>query len=942
MVGLIMTNGQMGVSYFERNAIFVSNYACNSFCSYGFLIPRRPIFPIGLNVTKNEKIHVHGVKIQNSRTISALLKGESDNRLVRGDLLEKEVEFKPSFDEYLKTMESVRVSRDKKQANNSKKRRMNDNPVDKGLFRTPPMEGGEEKVKLKEFEGVLDQDKVLKVVEEEGLSKNALGIMGKESRLRGKLNYKGQVSTELMDGIDAKEGNVNTKINKKPGREITKGIFSKHQTSSMEQESEYSNLYRSTKAYNAQGSSRALAPVQSKRHSSHIEGKHVYDAGSVGMLRKKGTGISQRDHTSFRKTFNEEKIGVRRDKELHGGLERKYIQVEEVTTNEFVHNNGKLTRSRKAFSERADDYGSEVERAAFKTFDEFNDVMDKPRVSRVEMEDRIQKLAYRLNGADIDMPEWMFAKTMRSARIRFSDHSILRVIQILGKLGNWRRVLQVIEWLQMRERFKSHKLRFIYTTALDVIGKANRPVEALNVFHSMQQHMSSYPDLVAYHCIAVSLGQAGYLKELFDVIDSMRSTPKKKFKTEALGKWDPRLEPDIVVYNAVLNACVQRKQWEGAFWVLQQLKQQGQHPSSTTYGLVMEVMFACGKYNLVHDFFRKLKKSSIPNALTYKVLVNTLWQEGKTDEAVSAVQDMERRGIVGSAALYYDLARCLCSAGRCQEALEQIEKICKVANKPLVVTYTGLIQACFDSGNIQDGAYVFNKMQNFCSPNLVTYNVMLKAYLAHGMFDEASELFHKMSEDGNHISRKSDYRVRVIPDIYTFNTMLDACIADKRWDDFENIYRRMLHHGYHFNAKRHLRMILDASRAGKRKLLETTWIHLAEADRTPPPPLIKERFSIKLENDDYISAVSCITSHPMKELQAFSKVAWLNFFKENAHRFRNDALFRLIHEVSILINTSESPNPVLVNLISACKEFCRTHMTLAEIKQLETFKLNLL
>jgi pentatricopeptide repeat protein len=52
--------------------------------------------------------------------------------------------------------------------------------------------------------------------------------------------------------------------------------------------------------------------------------------------------------------------------------------------------------------------------------------------------------------------------------------------------------------------------------------------------------------------------------------------------------------------------------------------------------------------------------------------VNTLWQEGKTDEAVSVVQDMERRGIVGSAALYYDLARCLCSAGRCQEALEQV------------------------------------------------------------------------------------------------------------------------------------------------------------------------------------------------------------------------------------------------------------------------------
>lgn len=65
-----------------------------------------------------------------------------------------------------------------------------------------------------------------------------------------------------------------------------------------------------------------------------------------------------------------------------------------------------------------------------------------------------------LNGADVDMPEWMFSKMMRSAKIKYTDHTILRVIQILGKLGNWRRVLQVIEWLQMRERFKSYRLRY--------------------------------------------------------------------------------------------------------------------------------------------------------------------------------------------------------------------------------------------------------------------------------------------------------------------------------------------------------------------------------------------------------------------------------------------------------------------------------------------------
>lgn len=66
----------------------------------------------------------------------------------------------------------------------------------------------------------------------------------------------------------------------------------------------------------------------------------------------------------------------------------------------------------------------------------------------------------RLNGADINMPEWLFSKAIRSAKIRYTDYTIMRLIHFLGKLGNWRRVLQVIEWLQRQDRYKSNKLRY--------------------------------------------------------------------------------------------------------------------------------------------------------------------------------------------------------------------------------------------------------------------------------------------------------------------------------------------------------------------------------------------------------------------------------------------------------------------------------------------------
>ncbi|PIN17742.1 hypothetical protein CDL12_09587 [Handroanthus impetiginosus] len=576
---------------------------------------------------------------------------------------------------------------------------------------------------------------------------------------------------------------------------------------------------------------------------------------------------------------------------------------------------------------------SDLERAAFKPLAYEDDVIDKPRISRVDMEERIQKLAKCLNGADIGMPEWKFSQMMRSAQIRFSDHSILRIVQILGNFGNWRRVLQVIEWIQSRERFKSHRIRHIYTAALDALGKAMRPVEALNLFQKMQEQMASYPDIVAYHSIAVTLGQAGYMKELFDVIDTMRSPPKKRFKTNLLEKWDPRLEPDIIVYNAVLNACVRRKYWEGAFWVLQQLSQRGQQPSCTTYGLVMEVMLACGKYNLVHDFFKKLQKSHIPNALIYKVLVNTLWKEGKIDEAILAVEEMEKRGIVGNAALYYDLARCLCSAGRCHEALKQVDKLCRVAKKPLVVTYTGLIQACLDSGDIENGAYIFNYMQKFCSPNLVTCNIMLKAFLDHGMFEKAKQLFLSLLENGSFIRHEEDYKVRVIPDIYSFNTMLDACAVEKRWDDLEFVYTQMLKYGHHFNAKRHLRLVLDARRAGKNELLEITWKYMVETERVPPPLLVKEMFCMRLEQGDYAAALSYINNFATVESQVFSRNSWLKIFMGNAHRFKEGTLDELVHEVSILLDRSE--NLTLQHLIDSCKEFLRTQRTSTDLEQIE-------
>lgn len=66
----------------------------------------------------------------------------------------------------------------------------------------------------------------------------------------------------------------------------------------------------------------------------------------------------------------------------------------------------------------------------------------------------------------------------------------------------------------------------------------------------VQGNIDVYPDMAAYHSIAVTLGQAGLLKELLNIVECMKQKPKT-FKFKYSKNWDPIIEPDIVIYNAV-------------------------------------------------------------------------------------------------------------------------------------------------------------------------------------------------------------------------------------------------------------------------------------------------------------------------------------------------------------------------------------------------------
>ncbi|KAK7386359.1 hypothetical protein VNO78_26544 [Psophocarpus tetragonolobus] len=546
----------------------------------------------------------------------------------------------------------------------------------------------------------------------------------------------------------------------------------------------------------------------------------------------------------------------------------------------------------------------------------FNQTTPKtPKRSEAQV---IMFLVDRLSDREITMKDWKFSRMMKLSGLPFTEEQLLRIVELLGFKRCWKQALSVVQWVYNYKDHRKFQSRFVYTKLLSVLGKAGRPKEALQIFKMMRENIHVYPDIAAYHSIAVTLGQAGLLKELLNIVECMRQKPKAFMHHK---NWDPILEPDVVIYNAVLNACVPSKQWKGVSWVFKQLRKSGLKPNGASYGLAMEVMLESGNYDLVHEFFGKMtRRGEVPKALTYKVLVRTFWKEGKVDEAVESIRDMERRGVVGTASVYYELACCLCYYGRWKDAVLEVDKIRSLPHaRPLEVTFTGMIKSSMDGGHIDDCICIFEYMKDHCTPNIGAINTMLKVYGQNDMFSKAKVLFEEIkAAKSESYATPEGGNSFVVPDAYTYNAMLEASASAQQWEYFEHMYREMIVSGYQLDQNKHLSLLVKASRAGKLHLLEHAFDMILDAGEIPYHLFFFELVIQAMAQHNYEQAISLIHTMAYAPFRVTEK-QWTNLFKESEDRISHENLERLLDALG---NCEVVSEPTVSNLTRSLHVLC--------------------
>ena len=334
---------------------------------------------------------------------------------------------------------------------------------------------------------------------------------------------------------------------------------------------------------------------------------------------------------------------------------------------------------------------------------------------------------------------------------------------------------QITEAIGFFEEMKAAKIkpnRITYNSLIDTCVKTNKMNIAWKFYDEMIRN-EILPDNFTYSI-------------LINGIKSTNTNKEELLKTinllEKLEKLGGQFQPDEILYNSLIDACVKFNEINKALCLFEEMKKKNIEPSAITYGILIK---AFGKMNdLVKAFkiFEQIKLNNLKiNDVTYGCLLDACVKNNRIDLALVLFEKIKQDNITLNTILYTTLIKGFSKANKLDEALE-IFSIMKQNQKtyPNLITYNCILDACVKSKAFNKALSLFDEMKTIINPDLITYSTLIKGFTKMAEMKVSYDLFYSMMMEK-----------KIMPDEPLINLMLEACFCNKNADMGIRIYETL-------------------------------------------------------------------------------------------------------------------------------------------------------
>ncbi|XP_019241504.1 PREDICTED: pentatricopeptide repeat-containing protein MRL1, chloroplastic-like, partial [Nicotiana attenuata] len=318
------------------------------------------------------------------------------------------------------------------------------------------------------------------------------------------------------------------------------------------------------------------------------------------------------------------------------------------------------------------------------------------------------------------------------------DNGTTKQFQIPNPKG-----IQVCDGPQPSDQFRAYR-RFL---------REGRLMDCIEMLDNMERHGSLNMDKV-YH--------AGF----FQACKSQKAV-KEAFRFTKLIQ-----NPTLSTFNMLLSVCASSRDLEGAFRVLQLVRETGLKPDCKLYTTLISTCAKSGKVDTMFEVFHEMVNAGVePNVNTYGALIDGCAKAGQVAKAFGAYGIMRSKNV-----------------------------------KPDRVVFNALITACGQSGAVDRAFDVLSEMKAEArpiEPDQITIGALMKACANAGQVDRALDVYRMIDK----------YDIKGTAEVYTI--AVNCCSQNGNWDFARSIYDDMTRKGVYPDEMFISALVDVAGHAGK-------------------------------------------------------------------------------------------------------------------------------
>jgi len=343
-----------------------------------------------------------------------------------------------------------------------------------------------------------------------------------------------------------------------------------------------------------------------------------------------------------------------------------------------------------------------------------------------------------------------------------SVHDIDRAVALVRKIGS--AGLHATSSSATSEATNARLQEVLFNTLLDAcasIRDLDRMAEIFALMQSFQVEVSS----VTFGTLIKAFGQAGQLRHCHEVWKNML---------------DAKVKPTVVTFGCYIDTCIRNADIAVAEQVFTSMATIGVKPNSVIYTSMIRGFAHAKKPHKALEMYQHMRTEGIEaTAVTFNSVLDILVRQlADPSQLQEIVDDMHRSSIKPDVVTYSILIKASCNAGQVESALALFRQLRGQGLAFDEVAFNTLLLACSKAEQLVEAEEILGEMRAIgMAPTHVTISILVKMYGKAKMLDKAIELSQMVEKE---------YGMK--PNLHVYTCMIQACVRNKQirksWEVF--------------------------------------------------------------------------------------------------------------------------------------------------------------